>query len=306
MNTMPIVIRKEYLDLMNGDHCAAAILNAFEMWSKNKADFIYKSVKQMHADFMGVYGKNRIGAAFKKLRDRGFLLARNNPDISQDQTLQYLFQPFVIVRAMVGRFLNSLNPQTLIRVFQTLKIKSQNLDKGNESESISETKSEGKSESDSKIISDSRERDFEPEGIDQSKFIQDDPYFNAEGVPQYLRQQVPSAVVRQQLAAYAVSLGLKLYAEVMTRCANARSWEYVLKALANEPIPSPSFAAPPSPAADEPTEPDWTEDDVPGNDTPAIDIDNIESISEHLARMKQVMSADMFAGYCKNNGWAAS
>jgi len=72
MNTMPIVIRKEYLDLMNGDHCAAAILNAFEMWSKNKADFIYKSVKQMHADFMGVYGKNRIGAAFKKLRDRGF------------------------------------------------------------------------------------------------------------------------------------------------------------------------------------------------------------------------------------------
>lgn len=126
---------------------------------------------------------------------------------------------------------------------------------------------------DSKIISDSGERDFEPEGIDQSKFFQDDPSPNAEDVPQYLRRQVPSAAVRQQLSAYSLSLGLKLYAEVMTRCANARSWEYVLKALANEPIPSPRFASPPSPAADAPTEPDWTEDDIPGNDTPALDDD---------------------------------
>ena len=273
MSHMPIVIREEYLTLMDGDDCAAAILNAFEMWSKNKPAYIYKSVKQMHSDFMKVYGKNRIGAAFKKLRDRGFLLARNNPEISQDQTLQYLFQPLVIVRAMFGRLLKSLNLQTLLKVFQTLKIKSGNLDKGNESESISETKSEDKSESNSKIISDGGERDFEPEGIDQSKFFQDDPSPNAEDVPQYLRRQVPSAAVRQQLSAYSLSLGLKLYAEVMTRCANARSWEYVLKALANEPIPSPRFASPPSPAADAPTEPDWTEDDIPGNDTPVIDDD---------------------------------
>lgn len=273
MNTMPVVIRHEYLTLMNGDHCAAAILNAFEMWSKNKADFIYKSAVEMQADLMGLFGLNRIGEAFKELRRRGFLLARKNPYQATDQTLQYLFQPVVIQRAMLLRQFLTLNLHALKASLQTLFLKSQALSLKHESESISETKSEGKSESDSEIISDSRERDFEPEGIDQSKFVQDDPYLNAEGVPQYLRQQVPSAVVRQQLAAYSLSLGLTLYAEVMTRCANARSWEYVLKALANEPIPSPGFAAPPSPAADDPTEPDWTEDDIPGNETPAIDIE---------------------------------
>ena len=55
----------------------------------------------------------------------------------------------------------------------------------------------------------------------------------------------------------------------------ARSFKNQVAGLRTLLKKSPSFVAPPSPAADEPTEPDWTEDDVPGNDTPAIDIDDL-------------------------------
>lgn len=250
--------------LMNGDACAAAILNAFEMWSKGKSDFIYKSVPQMYADFMGVFGHNKIGAAFKELRQRGFLLARKNPVKPQDQTLQYLFQPLVIQRAMFLRQFLVLNVHALKTTLQTLFLKSQALILKRESESISESKTEGISELDSKMIS--RERDFHPEGIDQTKFFQDDP---PDSVPPYLREQMPSAEIRQQLAAHSQQLGLKTYAEVINRCANARSWEYVLKALANEHAPTPLSAPPPSPA-EAPTEPDWMPE-ITKPETPAAD-----------------------------------
>jgi len=150
-----------------------------------------------------------------------------------------------------------------------------------EESQIKETKNQSQSE-----------RDFEPEGIDQSKFFQDDPSPNPEGVPVYLRQQIPSMAVRQQLAAYSAKLGLSLYAEVMTRCANARSWEYVLKALANEPTPTPISAPPPS--VGDTTERDWTEDD---NETPALDDD-------FISYLRTAMPPDMFASFCKTNGIA--
>lgn len=263
MSALPVVIREEYLTLMDGDHCAAAILNAFEMWSRNKADYIYKSVIEMQADLMGLFGRNRIGDAFKELRQRGFLLVRNNPAMRTDQTLQYLFQPLVILRVVFNRFLMGLKSQALAVTIQTLILKSQALGLKNESESNPESISEGKSENDLKIISD--ERGYLSEGTDQSKFFQDDPNPNPEDVPQYLRQQVPSEAVRQQLAGYSAKLGLRQYADVMARCGNAHSWEYVLKALANESAPTPSSAPPPSSG-------DTTEKDIDVDETPDVDI----------------------------------
>lgn len=240
MSDMPIVIRKEYLMLMDGDHCAAAILNAFEMWSKNKPTFIYKSMPEMQADLMGLFGLNRIGEAFKKLRERGFLVARNNPAMAADRTLQYQFQPVVILQTALRRMLTSLKPHALVLMLQALILKYQALGLNDESESISETKSEFKSEIDSKISQ--RERDAYFEGVDQAKFEKDDPYTPTEPVPVYLQKQNPSRETRQMLAAYSTQLGDR-YGQVMTRCANARSWEYVLKAMANE-AQSPSSAAP--------------------------------------------------------------
>lgn len=271
-----MVIREEYLTLMDGDHCAAAILNAFEMWSRNKANYIYKSIIEMQADLMGLFGRNRIGSAFKELRRRGFLLMRNNPTKPQDQTLQYLFQPTAILRAVFNRLKLSLKPHSLTVMLQALILKSQALGLKNESESHPESISEGKSEDNSKIISD--ERDFLPEGIDQAKFFQDDPSPNPEEVPQYLRQHTPSEAVRQQLAGYSAKLGMPRYSEVMGRCANAHSWEYVLKALANEPVPSPRSAPPPS-------SDDTTEKDIDIDATPDIDVE--QWAKDQLASMRE-------------------
>lgn len=142
-----------------------------------------------------------------------------------------------------------------------------------------------------------RER-FLPEGIDQSKFVQDDPNPDPETLPTYLRQQVPTPEQRRQLTIQKARLGETVYAEVIARCANAHSWEYVLKALASEPAPTPPFRAPPyggsapartwseiiaerdaadiPPSPDESTQPDETDDD---NATPDIDPAEIEAAS---------------------------
>lgn len=266
MSTLPVVIRREYLDLMDGDHCAAAILNAFEMWSKNKPDFIYKSVRQMHADLMELFGLNRIGDAFRELRRRGFLTARNNPSSPNDQTLQYQFQAAAILSAAARRALSGLKRHALLSFFQTLIIKSRTLTLKHESESISEVKSENKSESDFTL---ERER-FLSEGSDDSKFFKDDP----STLPLHLRTQIPSADVRQQLAAYAGKLGLECYAQVIARCGNARSWDYVLKALSNELPPTPSSAPPPSTDPDA-TKPDNVQSTVSPDDTPIFDIPDL-------------------------------
>ncbi|MBA3867760.1 MAG: hypothetical protein H0X30_01250 [Anaerolineae bacterium] len=137
----------------------------------------------------------------------------------------------------------------------------QYIDQQNQESQTKEIKNQSQSE---------RER-FLPEGVDPAKFIQDDPYTSPDDAPQYLRQTAPTSAVRQQLEAYSTKLGSKVYGEVMTRCGNAHSWEYVLKAFANEPMPSPCSTPPPSPAADDPTEPDGSFEEVPGNETPAID-----------------------------------
>jgi len=266
MNTLPVMIRREYLDLMDGDHCAAAILNAFEMWSKNKPDYIYKSAAEMQSDLLGLFGLNRVGNAFLELRRRGYLIARDNPNIPTDRTKQYLFQPIAVLRSMLMRVLMQLSFQSLVSVFQTLILKSQALAPKHESESISEHESENKSKSDS-----NHERDrFLFEGFDDAKFFKDDP---ASSLPTHLRTQMPSVEVRQQLAAYAGKLGLELYAQVIARCGNARSWEYVLKALENEQVPAPYPPVPPPPPMPDETNPDHqTESDAEA--TPDIDVDD--------------------------------
>ncbi len=75
MNAMPVVIRQEYLALMNGDHCAAAILNAFEMWSEGKPVWIKKTQSQLKTDLLDFRGLNRTGMALKALEEKGFVVS---------------------------------------------------------------------------------------------------------------------------------------------------------------------------------------------------------------------------------------
>lgn len=106
VNLPMIVIRQEYLYICQGDHCAAAILSAFETWTigklkRGEADpWIYKSQKEMHDDLTSLFGFSQIKLAFKKLRQWKFLVGRPHSDHSVDQTLEYHFETETVQATM--------------------------------------------------------------------------------------------------------------------------------------------------------------------------------------------------------------
>ncbi len=106
MTVFSIVIDPALVEICEGDPCAAAILALFARWAKAKRDgWIYKKQHELQADLMGMFGKNKVAEALKKLaEDWGYLRRRNNPFNGQDRTYQYQYD-----RHTVEEVLNLLN-----------------------------------------------------------------------------------------------------------------------------------------------------------------------------------------------------
>lgn len=132
-----IPVRKDYLELLEGDRRASEILAVFENYTENKLaqlqeeeledDFFWfpKSAKQLRQDLYEGYGINTVSRALNKLVEKRFLERRNNPDPQCifDRKLQYKFNA-----SRIQQFLNDLytSRQTVCNLVKTLK--PQNLD----------------------------------------------------------------------------------------------------------------------------------------------------------------------------------
>ena len=108
-----VIIREDYLAICDGNHCAAAIMNIFEYWNDHKEAnreqaaienkiaaeggaaavndelWIYKSIPDLKAELLGLFGESKISAALDLIKKKGFLDSRNNPKYGWDRTLQY-------------------------------------------------------------------------------------------------------------------------------------------------------------------------------------------------------------------------
>jgi hypothetical protein len=80
--------RKDDLKLVEGDHCAAIVLNLLREWQVD-AEWIDATHDEIRAEMDGLFSRNRIIAALKLLREKELVRVRNNPDFGQVRTLQY-------------------------------------------------------------------------------------------------------------------------------------------------------------------------------------------------------------------------
>ena len=119
-NDRLVLIRQSYVDLCDGNHCAAALLNFFEYWHNIKMEHIRQakainalaesygdeptqdtSLYQFHNDqelqdgLCGLYGTRIIREALKLLESKGFIEVRRhpNPRYDFDTTKHFLFNP---------------------------------------------------------------------------------------------------------------------------------------------------------------------------------------------------------------------
>lgn len=126
MTSFPIIIRPEHLEICEGDHCAAAILDLFQRWTKGKqrkgsTPWIYdKPQDDLMDDLLGLFSRNRISQALAKLRKWGYLITRHNPFQPYDRTLQYQVVEVVIQEALqlLGLGLSIVSDETVHRPVQ--------------------------------------------------------------------------------------------------------------------------------------------------------------------------------------------
>lgn len=120
-----LVLRKSYIDICEGDRCAAALLSQFEYWtnvrlaqveqeeikatqerfySPNRTLWVYKSREDLASDLMGLYGVKSVGAALKVLKDLGFIRGRTNPNDPLKRTPQWELQIDAVNEALRKKF----------------------------------------------------------------------------------------------------------------------------------------------------------------------------------------------------------
>ena len=118
-------LREEYVELCEGNHCAAMVLSQHEYWHKNRIGsrqqakahnegaerkgqpptqdtslWVYKSHVQMQAELLGLFGEKAIGLAYKVLIAYGFVTTRFNPKQKWDRRPQYLFMVDAVQNAI--------------------------------------------------------------------------------------------------------------------------------------------------------------------------------------------------------------
>ena len=69
MNAAPTmaIIRAEDMALVQGDHCAAMILNLLRFWQGDR-EWVQATLEEIRVGILSAYGKTRIAAAMKLLR----------------------------------------------------------------------------------------------------------------------------------------------------------------------------------------------------------------------------------------------
>lgn len=123
-----VAVREDYVGICRGmrhPHCAAALLNMFEMWSDVKYKefdqelmkrqsalaqgkpyrvkvcmWIYASQSYMKETLLGLFGETLISRSIQDLENAGFIRSRTNPDNSWDKAKQYLFFPIRVQNAI--------------------------------------------------------------------------------------------------------------------------------------------------------------------------------------------------------------
>jgi hypothetical protein len=93
-STPLVIVRREYLDICDGSHAAAALLNHFEYLTnvRRAAEcdvWIRRGFRQLADELLGLYGEKSISDAVSLLLDKGFIERRHNPDDKTDRTYQY-------------------------------------------------------------------------------------------------------------------------------------------------------------------------------------------------------------------------
>lgn len=89
-----VILRRTYLELVKGNHCAAKLIEYFKHWREwklkhQRSEWIYMPLKWIHEDLMGEHSLHIIRAAIALLEKLKILEKRNNPDNGQDKTYQY-------------------------------------------------------------------------------------------------------------------------------------------------------------------------------------------------------------------------
>ena len=83
-----VMYRRDELALVDGDHCAAFVLNLLRGWQGDQ-EWVEATQADISTALSGMFSRNRIIAALKLLREKGLVQARENPHNRQIRTLQY-------------------------------------------------------------------------------------------------------------------------------------------------------------------------------------------------------------------------
>lgn len=92
-----VALQDCYLDICNGDRCAASLLSVFERSYKSNS-WVYKSHKDLSDDLLGFYNTKLIGPALSHLLALGFLKMRHSPD--KQWVKFWEFQPLAVNMAL--------------------------------------------------------------------------------------------------------------------------------------------------------------------------------------------------------------
>ncbi len=107
-----VAIRRHYVEICDGDTCAAAILGWLENWTNSllrsdKDPWIYRKQADLKSDLYNLFPDYAITAALKILRAKGYLETRRALYNKRDRTLEYRLLP-----EAVQRDLNNWRPET--------------------------------------------------------------------------------------------------------------------------------------------------------------------------------------------------
>lgn len=94
MKSILVILRRVYLELVDGNHCAAKLIEYFKHWREwkikhHRTEWVYMPVRQIYEDLMGEHSVGIIRRAIALLVKLGLLEQRHNPGNGQDRTWQY-------------------------------------------------------------------------------------------------------------------------------------------------------------------------------------------------------------------------
>lgn len=94
MESKIIILRRDYLEIVKNNFCAAKLISYFENWRRwkmqvQRTEWIYQPLRKIYQDLMCEHSIHKIRDALARLIDLGILERRENPRNKQDKTYQY-------------------------------------------------------------------------------------------------------------------------------------------------------------------------------------------------------------------------